>query len=82
MKIAEMKQEILDLLSEANPKACVVDGDKDMFSSDCGVAPRDLFYVCMELKKKYPIDFNLIVDELQKYSLNQFAESICSQLDS
>lgn len=80
MTAEKIKTEIIDLLKEANPKINIKSDDIDMFSSSIGIEPRDLLFVCMELKKKYPIDYNKVVDTVDTFTLNKFSQSIISQI--
>lgn len=80
MEKNQVREEVRELLLRANPAVDVTDEDRDMFSSACGVAPRDMLFVCMELKKKYPIDYNLVVDQVKVYSLSQFTQAVYAQI--
>lgn len=80
METEQLKQEIKELLLQANPEIHIVDDDTDLFSASCHVAPRDLLFVCMELKRVYAIDYNQVVDQVKVYSLNQFAEAVGAQI--
>lgn len=75
-----IKSEIKQLLEMASPDIRVPTDDADLFDPDYHIASRDMIFVCMELKKKYPIDYNQVVDQVETYSLNNLASAICAQL--
>ena len=70
MDIPAMEQEIKKLLEQANPDVSATDSHSDLFAVECRVMPRDMLFACMELKKKYPIDYNQ----------HNLAAAICRQL--
>ncbi|MBS6183225.1 MAG: hypothetical protein KH921_20935, partial [Erysipelotrichaceae bacterium] len=81
MHIEQIKEEIVQLLKEANPDCVIPREDEDLFSSFCHIAPRDLVYVLVELKKKYPVNYNPVVAETEVYSLNSLANAINAQIE-
>lgn len=81
MDFLTIKSEIDSLLHKANSDINLSNDQIDMFTPICGVAPRDLLFVSMELKKKYEIDFNQLLDSITVFSLHNFASAICSQLN-
>ena len=56
MDILQIKEDIKELIQQADPSVPVDDEAKDLFASPDPIFPREMLYVCMELKKKYPID--------------------------
>lgn len=80
MNVLAMEQEIQGLLQQANPDVYVEDNHADLFAAGCRVMPRDMLFACMELKKKYPVDYNQVVDQVRTFSLHDFAAAICEQL--
>lgn len=81
MELEAMKQELRKLLLRANPDVRLAEDGRDLFSVECGVSPRDLLFVCMELKKRYLIDYNQMVDQVELYSLDQLARAFCAQIN-
>jgi len=79
MNSLEIKAEIRKLLSEANPKAVIANDESNLFDPSSHIMAVDMLFVCMELKKKYPIDYNKIVDKVSVYSLDNLSEAICAQ---
>lgn len=79
MNSFEIKQEITDLLCQANPDINISESSMDIFAFETNVMPRDMVFACIELKKKYNIDYNKIVDQVSVYSLDNLSEAICSQ---
>lgn len=80
MDTFEIKAEIRELLSKANPRVSIHDDQEDLFALDTRVTPGDMLFTCMELKKKYPIDYNQVADQVEVYTLNNLAAAICEQL--
>ncbi len=80
MELSVIKQEIKDLVRQANPEVPVEDERKNLFAASVPLYPREMLYVCMELKKKYPIDYNQVVDRVKTYSIAELAEAIAAQL--
>lgn len=80
MNTEELKNTMKQLLLQANPEAELHGDDENLFAQETHVAPRDLVFVCMELKKQYPIDYNQVVDQVETYSLNQLAAALGAQL--
>ena len=79
MDILQIKEDIKELIQQADPSVPVDDEAKDLFASPDPIFPREMLYVCMELKKKYPIDYNQVVDRVKKYSIAELAEAIFAQ---
>lgn len=80
MDIVSLKKEILTLLHQANPDITLTDSSSDIFSDQTHIMPRDMVFVCMELKKKYSINYNIVIDEVETYSLENFTKAIYRQI--
>ena len=79
MDILQIKEDIKELIQQADPSVPVDDEAKDLFASPDPIFPREMHYVCMELKKKYPINYNQVVDRVKTYSIAELAEAIFAQ---
>lgn len=80
MDILQIKEDMKGLIHQADPSVPVDDETKDLFASPAPIFPREMLYVCMELKKKYPIDYNRVVDRVKTYSIAELTEAIAVQL--
>lgn len=80
MGVLQIKEDIKQLIHCADPAVPVDDETKDLFASPDPIFPREMLYVCMELKKKYPIDYNRVVDRVKTYSIAELAEAIAAQM--
>lgn len=81
MDRCDIKQEILALIAQTNADGKDLDEDTDVFSISSDLAPRDLLYVFMELKKKYQIDYNQIINSIENYSINGLTDVIFRYLE-
>lgn len=81
MDRCDIKQEILALIAQTNVDVKGLDEDTDVFSTSFDMSPRDLLYVFMELKKKYQIDYNQIIDSIENYSVNGLTDVIFRYLE-
>ena len=80
MDIASLKEEILALLHQVNPDITVADSSSDIFSEQTHIMPRDMVFVCMKLKKRYSINYNIVIDEVKTFSLDDFTKAIYRQI--
>lgn len=80
MDISEIKNRIHILLDQAHPEEKAIDDDTDLFSDKTHIEPRELLFVFMELKKSFPIDYNVIIERIDTYTVNQIAHAIYSQM--
>lgn len=80
MYIAQVKDKIVRFLKEANSNCVIPDENEDLFSSFCHIAPRDLVYALLELSREYPMNFNLIIEDIEVFSINSLANAINAQI--
>ena len=80
MDRCQIKREILELIVQTNADRKGLDEDTNVFSLSFGMTPTDLLYVFMELKKKYPIDYNQVIDSIETYSVNGLTDAIFQYL--
>ena len=80
MDRCQIKREILELIVQTNADRKRLDEDTNVFSLSFGMTPTDLLYVFMELKKKYPIDYNQVIDSIEIYSVNGLTDAIFQYL--
>lgn len=83
MSVTEVQTAILDIFNSSCCEYQIPDNDTNLFDSRCKVLPRDLLFVFMELKKKYPgINFAQWVPDIQVFTVRTIAEAICKQINT
>ncbi len=75
-----IKNELRLILEIGNPNARIPNDTIDLFDPECGITPVGMLYACMELKKKYTINYNFVLDKVDVYSLDNMASAICAQI--
>lgn len=75
MEKERIREEVLALIGKVMPRE-IKDYDENLFGREYDMMPMEMVYVCMELKKRYGVDLNKLVDEVQGYSVNELVRAV------